>query len=61
MQQGLRGHAADVQAGAAQGFPALDASHLHAQLAGLDRRVVTTRAAAYHHHVVCTHGIYLDR
>ena len=57
MQQGLRRHATDVQAGAAEGGAAFHAGCLQAQLAGADRRVITTGAAAQNDHVVVAHAV----
>ncbi|MOA17348.1 hypothetical protein D3C78_1376050 [compost metagenome] len=61
MQQRLGRHAADIQAGAAEGFPALHAGHPEAQLAGADRRVVATGAATDHNDVVVAHAGVLCR
>ncbi|MNN35887.1 hypothetical protein D3C81_1497550 [compost metagenome] len=60
MQQCFGRHATNVQAGAAEGCPAFDASGLEAQLAGADRRVITTRAAAQNHYVIVAHVLAPD-
>ncbi len=52
VQQGLGGHAADVQAGAAQRGALLDQGGLEAQLAGADGGVVAARPAPDDHHVI---------
>ena len=52
VQQRLGRDAAHVQARAAQRAAELDARHLHAELAGLDRRHVAARAAAHDDEVV---------
>src|SRR5690606_23795787 len=57
VQQGLGGHAPDVQAGATEGRPAFDACDAQAQLAGTDGGVVAARAAADDHHIIGFHGI----
>ena len=57
MQQGLGRHATDVQAGAAEGGAAFHTRRFQAQLAGADRRVITTGAAAQNDHVVVTHAL----
>ncbi|KIR13072.1 hypothetical protein PFLU4_58270 [Pseudomonas fluorescens] len=55
MQQGLGGHAADVQAGAAQGGSAFDTGGFQAQLPGPNRRVIPAGSAAQNDHVVVAH------
>jgi len=52
VQQGLRRHAADVQAGAAQGRALFDQGGLQPQLSGADGGVVAARPAPDDHHVV---------
>lgn len=56
VQQGLGRHAADVQAGAAQGLAHFDAGDLQAQLTGADRGVVAARAAPDDDDVVGSFG-----
>ncbi|MCY1187889.1 hypothetical protein D9M73_289270 [compost metagenome] len=56
MQQRLGRHASDVQAGAAEGRAAFDASGFQAQLAGADCCVVTAGASAQNHDVIAAHG-----
>ncbi len=57
MQQRFGRHATDVQAGAAQGRATFDASGFETQLAGADRRVITTGAAAQNHYVIVAHAL----
>ncbi|MNK78659.1 hypothetical protein D3C87_983010 [compost metagenome] len=56
VQQRLGRHAADVQAGTAQGRASFYASRFQAQLAGANRRVVTAGATAQNHDVISAHG-----
>ncbi|MNG76938.1 hypothetical protein D3C79_354770 [compost metagenome] len=56
MQQCLGWHAADVQAGTAQGRAAFHAGNAQAQLASADGCVIATRATADDHHVIGFHG-----
>ncbi|MNF76041.1 hypothetical protein D3C84_581380 [compost metagenome] len=56
MQQRLGGHAADIQASAAECGTSFDAGGLQTQLSGADRRVVTTGATAEYHDVISAHG-----
>ncbi|MCY1432238.1 hypothetical protein D9M71_482290 [compost metagenome] len=56
MQQCLGWHAADVQAGTAQGRAAFHAGNAQAQLASTDGCVVAARATADDHHVIGFHG-----
>jgi uncharacterized membrane protein len=57
MEQRLRGNAADIEAGAAQGAAALDTSHLQAKLAAADGADIASRAAADHHNIILGHLI----
>ena len=60
MQQGLGRHAANVQAGATEGFTPLHAGHLQAQLPGANSRVVTAGAGADDDHVIAAHSFVLE-
>jgi hypothetical protein len=51
VQQGFRWDAADVQADAAQGGPALDQNDALAEVGGPKGRCVSTRTSAYDNHV----------
>ncbi|MDT4877189.1 hypothetical protein FQZ97_1126900 [compost metagenome] len=55
MQQRLGGHAADVQASAAQGGSTLDTGGLQPQLPGPNRRVIPAGPTAQNDHVVVAH------
>ena len=48
IEQRLGGNAADVQAGAAQRSPAIDANDLHAKLGGADASDISTRSGPNH-------------
>jgi len=57
VQQRLGRHAADIQAGATEGFAALHAGNFQAQLARANGRVVAAGAAADDDHIVCAHAV----
>ena len=58
VQQRLGGHAADIEAGAAQGDALFDNGRLQAELTGADRRVVAAGAAADDDDVVLSHLLF---
>ncbi len=51
VQQGLRGHAADVQAGAAEYAARFDDSGFQAKLAGTNGRIIATGTTTDDHYV----------
>ncbi len=51
VQQGLRGHAADVEAGATQDTARFDDRRLQAELAGADGCIIAARTATDDHYV----------
>jgi hypothetical protein len=55
VEHGLRGDAADVEAGAAKGFAALDAGGLEAELGAADGAHVAAGAGADDYHVILGH------
>ena len=52
VQQRLRGDAADIEAGAAEGLVLLDHRHLHAELCGTDGTDIPAGTGANHDEVV---------
>ena len=57
MQQRLRGDAADIEAGAAQGATALDTSHLQAKLSRTDGADIAPRAATNYNNIIVGHMV----